>query len=653
MALHVFVAMPFGNRQGIDFDAVYRDYIKPALEDAGYEVFRADKEQRAGEIRSDMFQELLLADLVVADLSIDNPNVWYELGVRHALRARGVILIQSERDYQPFDVYTDRKIRYHVKNGLPDPDLIKADRAALATMAKETMASWRGRKISPVYHYLPYLKENDWKSMRVGEVNEFWERQEAWEKRIRVAQEKMRPGDILVLASEAPVQVLQFEAYRTAGKSLMKLGHFAFALEQYEKALAMDSEDLESQQQKGILLGRLGTHAEAEVLLEDLVEKHPESAETVALLGRVEKDAWVGSWRKEGRSTDDMRKDAACEDANLRDAIKDYVGAFLTDPGHYYSGINAVTLIRLLGHLTGDESQIASCREMEGGIRWCIQSALSKETPKKKDYWARVTLGDLELLLGDTATVGRAYRNAVAVAKDDKDWFALDSSRQQLLILRDLEFRPEQVDAAIDIIDRALDKLKAPWQPRKVILFSGHMIDAPGRAEKRFPPQKEPEAARAISDQLDELGAGQSDLALCGGACGGDLLFAEACLKRDLKLELRIPFKEPLFLQESVNFAGDQWRERYYRVKGNPHTSLLTMPDELGETPAKVNPYERNNLWQLYSALSRGTEKVHFMCLWDGRGGDGPGGTKHMYDEILKRSGQVSVIGTSILFKGN
>jgi hypothetical protein len=195
--------------------------------------------------------------------------------------------------------------------------------------------------------------------------------------------------------------------------------------------------------------------------------------------------------------------------------------------------------------------------------------------------------------------------------------------------------------------------LKAPWQPRKVILFSGHMIDAPGRAEKRFPPQKEPEAARAISDQLDELGAGQSDLALCGGACGGDLLFAEACLKRDLKLELRIPFKEPLFLQESVNFAGDQWRERYYRVKGNPHTSLLTMPDELGETPAKVNPYERNNLWQLYSALSRGTEKVHFMCLWDGRGGDGPGGTKHMYDEILKRSGQVSVIGTSILFKGN
>jgi hypothetical protein len=52
------------------------------------EAFRADVKQRAGNIHSDMFQELLLADLVVAELSVDNPNAWYELGVRHAIRAR-------------------------------------------------------------------------------------------------------------------------------------------------------------------------------------------------------------------------------------------------------------------------------------------------------------------------------------------------------------------------------------------------------------------------------------------------------------------------------------------------------------------------------------------------------------------------------------
>ncbi|MDC8450906.1 MAG: hypothetical protein LV473_21480 [Nitrospira sp.] len=102
MKPHAFVAMPFGAKkdsQGteIDFNRVYTELIKPALETAGLEVFRADEEQRAGGILPDMFQELLIADLVVADLTIDNPNVWYELGVRHALKARGVVLISSGR----------------------------------------------------------------------------------------------------------------------------------------------------------------------------------------------------------------------------------------------------------------------------------------------------------------------------------------------------------------------------------------------------------------------------------------------------------------------------------------------------------------------------------------------------------------------------
>ena len=59
-----------------------------------------------------MFQELLVADLVVADLTINNPNVWYELGVRHALRARGVVVVSGGQVPTAFDLYTDRKLRY-------------------------------------------------------------------------------------------------------------------------------------------------------------------------------------------------------------------------------------------------------------------------------------------------------------------------------------------------------------------------------------------------------------------------------------------------------------------------------------------------------------------------------------------------------------
>src|SRR6266540_7518202 len=91
---HAFVIMPFGKKKGADgaiydFNAIYSQLIKPSLEMAGFEAFRADEETTSGDILTDMFQELLLADLCLADMSIDNANVFYEIGIRHAFRKRG------------------------------------------------------------------------------------------------------------------------------------------------------------------------------------------------------------------------------------------------------------------------------------------------------------------------------------------------------------------------------------------------------------------------------------------------------------------------------------------------------------------------------------------------------------------------------------
>jgi hypothetical protein len=206
--------------------------------------------------------------------------------------------------------------------------------------------------------------------------------------------------------------------------------------------------------------------------------------------------------------------------------------------------------------------------------------------------------------------------------------------------------RREEID-----FEQALKKFKPPFEPRYVFLFSGHMIDAPDRSQPRFPADKEDIAAQAIAKKLDKLDAGPKDIALCGGACGGDLLFAEYCLKRGVHLQIRIPFDEPTFLEKSINFAEGNWRHRFYAVKKSKLTTLFVMPEELGPTPENANPYERNNLWQLYTALSMGPEKVRFICLWDGKGGDGPGGTKHMYESVKKRSGLVYVLDTNVLFK--
>jgi hypothetical protein len=169
------------------------------------------------------------------------------------------------------------------------------------------------------------------------------------------------------------------------------------------------------------------------------------------------------------------------------------------------------------------------------------------------------------------------------------------------------------------------------------------MVDTPDRSTPRFPPSKEATAKERIAKALDRLGAGPDDLALAQGASGGDILFLEACRERGVRLQLLLPFPEPEFIQHSIlpSMEGEKWRERYYNLKPSLYAPPRVMLDELGPPPKGVNPFERCNLWLLYTALSYGVGKVRFVCLWDGSAGDGPGGTEHMYNEVKNRTGQV------------
>ena len=120
----VFVVMPFGKKEvpkrprvdpplgskeedttlQVDFDAVYEGLFRPALEAAGLQPFRADDEEAAGDILKDMFAELVTADFVLADISILNANVFYELGIRHTVGPHGVICVHAGWADRPFDV---------------------------------------------------------------------------------------------------------------------------------------------------------------------------------------------------------------------------------------------------------------------------------------------------------------------------------------------------------------------------------------------------------------------------------------------------------------------------------------------------------------------------------------------------------------------
>jgi hypothetical protein len=332
----------------------------------------------------------------------------------------------------------------------------------------------------------------------------------------------------------------------------------------------------------------------------------------------------------------------------LRAAIDSYTRAYRTSPGHYYSGINALTLMHLYRHLTGDQRYDTDMETMAG-----VRFAAGCETDPTQVFWAKTTLGDLEVLVGTPRTVTDAYKEAIA--KNENDWFALHSSRSQLQLLNELGFNSDRVQAGIAVFDRALAKLRKPegdWEPRQVILFSGHMVDAPKRPTARFPADKEEVAAQKIAGALEALGAGAEDLALCQAAAGGDLLFLEACQQRSVRCQILLPFPEPEFIERSIlpSAQGDTWRERYFKMKGRLTDLIRVMPDELGPLPSGIDPFERCNLWLLYTMLAWGMEKARFVCLWNGGGGDGPGGTQHMYNEVKKRTGQVTWIDTRKLW---
>jgi tetratricopeptide (TPR) repeat protein len=112
-----FVAQPFGDPESPEreyFTTLYEDSLIPVITHLGYEVRRGDSYPGAGEILSAIIQELTKADLVVADLTLVNPNVFYELGVRHALRGLGTIMIvnRSRTPRIPFDLANYRVIEF-------------------------------------------------------------------------------------------------------------------------------------------------------------------------------------------------------------------------------------------------------------------------------------------------------------------------------------------------------------------------------------------------------------------------------------------------------------------------------------------------------------------------------------------------------------
>jgi hypothetical protein len=195
----------------------------------------------------------------------------------------------------------------------------------------------------------------------------------------------------------------------------------------------------------------------------------------------------------------------------------------------------------------------------------------------------------------------------------------------------------------------------APGEPRRVLLFTGHMIDEPGRERPRFPPDMEGTARRAIRETvLGEHGAaGAVAYGIAGGASGGDILFHEVCAELDIRTRLFLAVPPGPYVRASVRPAGEQWVGRFERLLRRLPARVLGETEELPRwlrAKPHYNVWQRNNLWMLYNALAAGGENVTLVALWDGEVGDGSGGTSDMVRGAEARGAKTVILDTGTLF---
>lgn len=672
---HAFVVMPFGKKKGgdgslYDFNAIYAQLIKPTLEAAGFEAFRADEETVSGDILTDMFQELLLADLVLCDLSIDNANVFYELGIRHAFRKRGVVHIQAGRAYMPFDIFNVRTIPYHVTpEGIPDPAFLDKDRASIMRVCIDTWKSDQDAVHSPIFNLLTGLSEPDRKALRTPLATGFWREHTAWKQRVTVAQRQQRIGDILLLTEEISNPLIKEEAVGEAGRALQNMGRNELALQQYRQGLQINPRNLNFRQQEAIFLNRLGRVEEAIVKLEGILKDVPDDIESIGTLGRIYKDVWTDSWK--WIQDKDKRIHTAYESYHwLVKTFSTYLKGYQQDLDNTYPGVNALTMGIVLDSLSGKyedpsdlDPDVEKVRALLPNLRSALEFSLDvKSRNENVDYWTLVSLAELHVMTAERPQkVTRAYRKALTAAR--RNLFFLQSSLSQLEMLQLLDIRPEYVRAGITAIREEMHRLKKEEASESdtthkhnvkkvegfVFLFTGYMVSNAQKKGNQFPPGRETEVREAINAILSKYNAGPDSLAITTGMdAGSEIVFVECCVERGIPVQAYFPIAEAQYVRDFVTPGGDQWTERFYRNRNHPLCDEFYQPDSVGAPREGDDMHERNNRWAAYSALGRGVDKMRLIAFWDGRA-ESSGDldehlVKHMVDLVRDLGGQMEQI---------
>lgn len=249
MAQRAFIVRPFGEKKfgkdqvPVNFDDVEKALIEPALKDLNIEGRTTAEILESGNIRYDMFQRLLVSDLVIADLTVHNANVFYELGIRHALRDKRTFLIYSQvgEEKLPFDLQTDRYLAYDYK--APEKSL-----PAFIAGLRRTLASEEND--SPVFRLLPALRTQD--------PGRFIVVPEEYREEVEEAEKKRRAGLLALMSAETAGLLWEREGVRLCARAQCQANFLLDAKVSWERVLRFDERDWEANLELGAIYQAFG-----------------------------------------------------------------------------------------------------------------------------------------------------------------------------------------------------------------------------------------------------------------------------------------------------------------------------------------------------------------------------------------------------------
>jgi hypothetical protein len=661
--MRVFVVRPFGEKEGIDFERVDRELIQPALarlRTQGIHVGGGTTAEinHAGNIREDMFRLLVVSDLVIADVSIHNANVFYELGIRHALRPRHTFMIRSATTHKyPFDLQTDRYLLYEAARPAGENGAMVAELAAAlrSTLAAEPPSS-------PVFQLLPALKPHDRQSLIRVPAD--------FAQDVERARQNQQFGDLRLFAQEVLGLEWDQEGLRLIGEAQFKLRAYNGAKETFEALHDELADDLRVNQRLATIYQKLALVAAGEARKQLLTESDlaidralkasvlaSDRAEVLALQASNAKSRWIDEFS--GCASTLERCGAALRSVYLSRTVDTYLRAFASDLNAYYPGVNALAMLQAQVALAGTAPQewatffdsdtdaamaLERKKQLVARVTATLALALRVDDTLRDlddgepDPWSKATRADLLLLTvaNKPQRVTNAYRDALSGA----DWFALEAARRNLAIFKELELFEPNVSAALKVVDDAMAASHAPDRPPdRVLLFTGHMVDASDRdpAKARFPRTTQAEAtARALIEEAvkKELQAGEQLFGIAGGACGSDILFHEVCASLGVPTRLFLALPPRQFQVASVQRGGPDWVDRYHKLCERLPPKVLqdteALPDWLAER-RDYDIWQRNNNWMMFHALATNARRMTMIALYNpDRDADGPGGTAHL-----------------------